>query len=418
MKRNKKGFTLIEILVVVLIIGVLSAIAVPFYRKAVEKAKAAEAVAVLNDAAKAEQDFALASSRYTSYWEDLIVNHPNVVAGTVYCIKGTNTANQDDCGNDSSYKVKLTVGDDDKSVVMATRMPNNPYADYKLFKFMNGDPNIYCKAAATSQTDICTVLGFPTKTLPETRNIDRVENFECASEIPDCSVQANACISGISGYNNCEKTIYDDGSYDKVVYDNNGNIYDVFSYDADGNMTGDTWYYENGDPDGSAHYNNGVLEWYNQNRSGYSDERSSAYVEYDSSGKPSLTLWGYLTDNPSYEDSMKAYRTYDENGKWATRGDYYDTNELSGYRQYDTTKNGWGYFAQYNKDGSIKKFTCYGSSLCGGTSGSCEGATCATSAYANYIPKSTDLPTYETYFTSDKVDKLCEFYSAGVQICQ
>lgn len=45
--NNKKGFTLIEILTVVLIIGILSGVALPQYRRVMQKAYAAQAVTMM-----------------------------------------------------------------------------------------------------------------------------------------------------------------------------------------------------------------------------------------------------------------------------------------------------------------------------------------------------------------------------------
>lgn len=60
-KRHLGGFTLIELLVVVLIIGILSSVALPQYTKAVEKARAAEAVQNLASLGKALSVYVMAN---------------------------------------------------------------------------------------------------------------------------------------------------------------------------------------------------------------------------------------------------------------------------------------------------------------------------------------------------------------------
>ena len=76
MRRNKRAFTLIELLVVVLIIGILAAVAMPQYKKAVEKSKAAQTINLLKLIAQAEEIFYLANGHYTDDLQELEIDLP------------------------------------------------------------------------------------------------------------------------------------------------------------------------------------------------------------------------------------------------------------------------------------------------------------------------------------------------------
>ena len=81
-KKNKNGFTLIELMVVVAIVGILTAVGLPELTKAQDKAKDAAAVATLTSAAK---ECSL----------DLITNENPVTTFTNFPVTITGTCEED-----------------------------------------------------------------------------------------------------------------------------------------------------------------------------------------------------------------------------------------------------------------------------------------------------------------------------------
>ena len=70
-KNGSKGFTLIEMLVVVLIIGVLAAVSLSQYKKAVAKSKAAQLQTAIASVANSVENFYLVQGSYPRSLDDL-----------------------------------------------------------------------------------------------------------------------------------------------------------------------------------------------------------------------------------------------------------------------------------------------------------------------------------------------------------
>lgn len=86
--KNKKAFTLIETLVVVLIIGILAAIAMPKYQYAVLKTKYHTIMDMAKAVKNAQEVYYLANGKYATHFSELDISVPN--GATIGNFVGTN----------------------------------------------------------------------------------------------------------------------------------------------------------------------------------------------------------------------------------------------------------------------------------------------------------------------------------------
>ena len=120
--KEKKGFTLIEVLVVVIIIGILAMVAIPQFTKSIERSRGAEARAALRNIYTAEQAYFAQNETYTPTYS---------VLATSYDVPAT-------LGTDWSFSI--ISGDATTFVAEALRTGSGPFADQKLQINQDGGP--------------------------------------------------------------------------------------------------------------------------------------------------------------------------------------------------------------------------------------------------------------------------------------
>jgi len=104
-RNSRKGFTLIELMVVVIIVGILAAVAVPIYRANIKKAAASEGAALLGAVLTAEKVYYAEHNTYTTdkadlgidtvgnkYFKDYSISTDDATKGFTASTEGTGAA--------------------------------------------------------------------------------------------------------------------------------------------------------------------------------------------------------------------------------------------------------------------------------------------------------------------------------------
>lgn len=161
----KKGFTLVELLAVVLIVAILMGAGIPQYRKAVEKARVTEAEALMRTIYDSSERLA-GEFGYRSY-QELVANkglaNYSFARFDMFdadrlpqsCTLKTNNASDLSC---SRFAYRALVNGTNGRYYVAAKLLTGQHQDtYVLFD--RETQELYCQPKVVGQTAFCDVLG-------------------------------------------------------------------------------------------------------------------------------------------------------------------------------------------------------------------------------------------------------------------
>ncbi len=125
--RRAAGFTLMEMVIVVVIVGILASLALPLYRESVRKGKRADAKAGLMSVSNRQESLMLDRKTYTIDMEELgfindppITNDPMITEEGHYQVNATSCTDADDEYTDADGAIATCY------VLTATPVANDP----------------------------------------------------------------------------------------------------------------------------------------------------------------------------------------------------------------------------------------------------------------------------------------------------